>query len=473
MVEITNCSVYDLPESIIASSYAMLTSQDEIDERVKNMRYWVSFGDFLPDFISHINTQGKNSGQDNPQSCYKCGSSEHVQRLKCSDGKMHYYCGKHCHTIYRYGEIKDHVVYTLIDNKNVRIDITGEKNITRTILLSQVDLPLVFGKNLQVTSVGYLNVDGVLFHILLKEYLGLDCDTLDHINRDKSNNTRENLRPSSFAQNIMNRGKQRSISLVNDVVGVSFRKNINSWRAYIVVDGVSRHLGYYKDKKDAIIARLKAEKDLFGAFSPNIDKFEEYGIEMPQITTLDIPDYDLSLAIKDFNRIVRLVNASRNSNDVKCHDNALTGIRVSFDMKYPNYFTPEFQRYHFADIVTSSSKMHRLAKMDMDACFNEYVSDESKAQMKKLLAEYNEHQSYDNYMRLLSNCPLGIELFMRVSTNYKQLQTIYFQRRHHFLREDWGAFCEMIESLPFAHQLIIGDKTTIDSAEFNREMTKL
>ena len=76
-------------------------------------------------------------------------------------------------------------------------------------------------------------------------------------------------------------------------------------------------------------------------------------------------------------------------------------------------------------------------------------------------------------MRLLSNYPLGIELFMRISTNYKQLQTIYFQRRHHKLQEDWGAFCEMIESLPFAHQLIIGDKTTIDSAEFNREMAKL
>lgn len=171
-------------------------------------------------------------------------------------------------------------------------------------------------------------------------------------------------------------------------------------------------------------------------------------------------------------RAVKLVQASK-AGEVKCHDNFLVGIRVSFDMKYPNYFTPEFQRYHFADIVTSSSKMHRLAKMDMDACFNEYVSDESKTQMKKLLDEYNENQSYDNYMRLLSNCPLGIELFMRISTNYKQLQTIYFQRRHHRLQEDWGAFCEMIESLPFAHQLIIGDKTTIDSEEFNREMAKL
>lgn len=171
-------------------------------------------------------------------------------------------------------------------------------------------------------------------------------------------------------------------------------------------------------------------------------------------------------------RAVKLVQASK-AGEVKCHDNFLVGIRVSFDMKYPNYFTPEFQRYHFADIVTSSSKMHRLAKMDMDACFNEYVCVGAKEMMKELLAQYNKDNTYENYMRLLSNCPLGIELFMRVSTNYKQLQTIYYQRRNHRLREDWGAFCKMIESLPFAHQLIIGDKTTIDSAEFNREMAKL
>ena len=170
-------------------------------------------------------------------------------------------------------------------------------------------------------------------------------------------------------------------------------------------------------------------------------------------------------------RAIKLVQASK-SGEVKCHDNFLVGIRVSFDMKYPNYFTPEFQRYHFADIVTSSSKMHRLAKMDMDACFNEYVCVGAKEMMKELLAQYNKDNTYENYMRLLSNCPLGIELFMRVSTNYKQLQTIYYQRRNHKLKE-WHIFCKMIESLPFAHQLIIGDKTTIDSAEFNREIAKL
>lgn len=154
------------------------------------------------------------------------------------------------------------------------------------------------------------------------------------------------------------------------------------------------------------------------------------------------------------------------------HSNYRKGIRVSFDIKYPNYISPELQRYHFFDIVTSSSKMHKLVQMDMDACFNEYVCIGAKEMMKELLARYNEDKSYENFIRLLSNCPLGIELFMRCSTNYEQLATIYKQRKDHKLKE-WHIFCDWIAILPFAHQLIIGDKPTISDEEFNLEMKKL
>ena len=75
---------------------------------------------------------------------------------------------------------------------------------------------------------------------------------------------------------------------------------------------------------------------------------------------------------KGLKRMQKLVKTSANSN-VHCHDNALTGIRVSFDIKYPQYWSLEFQRYHFADIVTSSSKMHRLCKMNIANACNKYV----------------------------------------------------------------------------------------------------
>ena len=166
---------------------------------------------------------------------------------------------------------------------------------------------------------------------------------------------------------------------------------------------------------------------------------------------------------KGLKRMKRLVHSSLSTN-VHCHDNALTGIRVSFDVKYPQYWSLEFQRYHFADIVTSSSKMHRLCKMDIANACNKYVSNETIEQMEKLVDRYNyavekgeeEGVIYENFMKMISNCPMGLELFMRVSTNYKQLQTIYNQRKNHRLKEDWGAFCKMIEELPYFEELIKG-----------------
>ena len=134
------------------------------------------------------------------------------------------------------------------------------------------------------------------------------------------------------------------------------------------------------------------------------------------------------------------------------HTNFRKGIRVSFDIKYPNYITPELQRYGFVDIVTSSSTMHKLLQMDMHTCFNKYVLPEAKEMMINLIAKYQENKTYENFMAVVSNCPRGIELFMRCSTNYEQLATIYKQRHKHKLKEDWGAFCDFIKSLPYSKE---------------------
>ena len=154
-------------------------------------------------------------------------------------------------------------------------------------------------------------------------------------------------------------------------------------------------------------------------------------------------------------RAIKLANTPQGSG----HSTFLCGIRVAFDIKYPAYFSPELQRYHFNDIVCSSSKMHRLVNMNMDLCFNEYVTEDSKSMMKNLIQIYNRDKSYDNFMRVLSNCPLGIELFMRCTTNYLALRTIYHQRKHHRLKTDWvEGFCKnFVEKLPYANEFITGN----------------
>ena len=167
------------------------------------------------------------------------------------------------------------------------------------------------------------------------------------------------------------------------------------------------------------------------------------------------PEYTHEEFAKSLERAKKLCKSPSNSG----HANFLTGIRVSFDIKYPNYFSPELQRYHFLDIVTSASKMHRLMMMAGNPdCYNKYVAPEIIDFMKNLVDEYNNDPSYINFMKVVSNCPLGIELFMRCSTNYMQLKNIYNQRKNHKLKEDWGEFCNFIKSLPFAKDFIIGEE---------------
>lgn len=178
---------------------------------------------------------------------------------------------------------------------------------------------------------------------------------------------------------------------------------------------------------------------------------EESVIASRNAMRLTPPEYTKEEFEKSLDRASKLARCGGGSG----HSNFRKGIRVSFDIKYPNYFSLELQRYGFVDIVTSSSKMHRLVKMDMDACFNKYVLPERKAHMKYLIERYNENPTYEMFMIVLSNCPFGVELFMRCSTNYEQLATIYRQRRHHRLKEDWGAFCKFIEELPYSKELIL------------------
>ena len=174
-----------------------------------------------------------------------------------------------------------------------------------------------------------------------------------------------------------------------------------------------------------------------------------------------LPEYTKEEFEKSLKRAIKLANTPNCSG----HQTFLSGIRVSFDIVYPNYISPELQRYHWLDIVTSSSKMHKLMEMDLDMCFTKYVTEESKALMRKYVAQYKENPTYENFMIALNNCPQGIELFMRCSSNFLQLKTIYHQRKHHKLVEDWQeGFCrDFIEKLPYAKEFIIGEREVLNN----------
>lgn len=146
------------------------------------------------------------------------------------------------------------------------------------------------------------------------------------------------------------------------------------------------------------------------------------------------------------------------------HDQFLTGITVSFDLTASNKMWVEIERYRFVNFVSSQSTMHRISKLNIDNQCNEYVDDKVKARLKELRDIYLQDKTPENYLRLLYNVPSGFELTARMTTNYRALKTVYFQRKNHRLPE-WRAFCKWVETLPYAEKLITGPLNREEQAE--------
>ena len=145
--------------------------------------------------------------------------------------------------------------------------------------------------------------------------------------------------------------------------------------------------------------------------------------------------------------VTKGINALGNAEQGSGHDNFLNGVIVQFDLTCSNKMWVEMERYHFIDFVSSQSTMHKAARMDLDECFNEYVTREVLKTCQYLQRAYNQNPSVENYLRLLYNLPSGLELTARMTTNYRQLKTIYRQRKDHRLPE-WREFCRWLETLP-------------------------
>ena len=103
--------------------------------------------------------------------------------------------------------------------------------------------------------------------------------------------------------------------------------------------------------------------------------------------------------------------------------------------------------------------MHCISKMDIRKQCNEYVTENTIAEVNRLKEIYLNDPTPENYLVLLYNVPVGFQLTAGMTTNYRQLKTIYAQRKTHRLPE-WREFCKWIESLPYS-ELITGSKEEV------------
>lgn len=140
------------------------------------------------------------------------------------------------------------------------------------------------------------------------------------------------------------------------------------------------------------------------------------------------------------------------------HDNYLNGIAAQFDLTFTIKAWTEAERYHFFDFVSSQSTMHRLQKMDVSESCIEYVDSRVIDVVEELVRKYNENPTLENRLKMLYSCPTGLKLTARMTTNYRQLKTIYHQRKNHTLPE-WRRFCQqLVDEFPMFEELCLGDE---------------
>lgn len=222
----------------------------------------------------------KNKVDPKTLRCCICGDL----KMGSYEGKP--YCRKHYIQMVRHGKL----IPTIYD-PNEWIDcgdyyecILKDKkgNETGRTKIDKEDYPLlknfkIYRSRHQGKAYAIISQKGTCRKIFVHRYLmGIKNEkytidkVVDHINGDGLDNRRSNLRICNQHQNSINMRKKGKI------VGVKFiksynRTNTSKWMAEICSNYRTIYLGYYDTQEEAVLARLKKEKELCGEFGPNKD----------------------------------------------------------------------------------------------------------------------------------------------------------------------------------------------------------
>ena len=160
----------------------------------------------------------------------------------------------------------------------------------------------------------------------------------------------------------------------------------------------------------------------------------------------------------------------------------LRQIFVSCDITAPLYWWKEMDQYKVATVTNSCSTMHKIASKEFtmeDFSFEKLIDeyqyvdvlgytdspDISPYILGKLICEvlniyrkkYLETKDKNYWWQMIQLLPSSYNQNRTWTANYEVLANIYHARKNHKL-DEWHTFCDAIKKLPYAKDLIIGEK---------------
>ena len=168
-------------------------------------------------------------------------------------------------------------------------------------------------------------------------------------------------------------------------------------------------------------------------------------------------NHEYVLGENDLNLAKRLCKAGSD------HRKFIRQIMVSIDITAPLYWWKEYDTYKVATVANSTSTMHKIHSKPFEledfSCdhmtpetlqFMQTVVDQLEIIRNRYLEEKDKKHWYD----LIQLLPSSYNQLRTCTLNYETLTNIYYARKHHKL-DEWHTFCDFIETLPYAKELIL------------------
>lgn len=112
----------------------------------------------------------------------------------------------------------------------------------------------------------YGHIKSRFLHKVIAKRAGIDCsNTIVHVDRNRLNNQRSNLKAATWSQTQGTRHLNKNNT--SGYKGVFWRKDRKRWCAEIHAHGKNRHLGHYDTPEEAHVAYCHAAEEYFGEFA--------------------------------------------------------------------------------------------------------------------------------------------------------------------------------------------------------------